>query len=90
MNNSVPNQPTSAWRFQVWISFIIAMALTIGGVIYLPVDFWIKGYLLMGMLFLIGSCFSLAKTIRDDHEASSLINRINKAKTEKILTEYEK
>lgn len=89
MNSQIPNQPTSAWRFQVWISFITSLVLTIGGVAYLPVDFWMKGYLLMGMLFLIGSCFSLAKTIRDDHEATSLINRITKAKTEKILTEYE-
>jgi len=25
----------------------------------------------MGLLFTIGSCFSLAKTIRDDHEVSA-------------------
>ncbi|MCB0850637.1 MAG: hypothetical protein KDD63_00220 [Bacteroidetes bacterium] len=90
MNVSEQKQNTSAWRFQVWASFIISLGLTMGGVFYLPVDFWIKGYLAMGLMFLIGSCFSLAKTIRDDHEASSLINRVKQAKTEKMLSEFEK
>ena len=89
MNSTVKNQHTSAWRFQVWASFLVSAGLTLGGIFYLPVDFWIKGYLAMGILFLIGSCFSLAKTIRDDHEAIDFVNRVQKAKTEKILTEFE-
>jgi hypothetical protein len=89
MNISDQKQHTPAWRFQVWVSFLVSFALTLGGIFYLPVDFWIKGYLIMGLLFLIGSCFSLAKTIRDDHEATALINRIKQAKTEKMLSEYE-
>ena len=43
--------------------------LTSLGIAYLPVDVWTKGFLGMGLLFTIGSCFSLAKTVRDDHEA---------------------
>ena len=90
MDLSEQKQHTAAWRFQVWASFLISFALTLGGILYLPVDLWIKGYLGMGLLFLIGSCFSLAKTIRDDHESSTFVNRVRKAKTEKILTEFEK
>jgi hypothetical protein len=30
----------------------------------------------------------LSKTLRDDHEAQRLMNRINEAKTNKILKEY--
>jgi hypothetical protein len=30
----------------------------------------------------------LSKTLRDDHEAQRLLNRINEAKTNKILKEY--
>ena len=90
MDSTSKNQNTAAWRFQVWASFLISFTLTIGGIIYLPVDFWIKGYLAMGILFLIGSCFSLSKTIRDDHESNRFVNRVQQAKTEKILSEYER
>ncbi|MBX3270446.1 MAG: hypothetical protein KF729_09310 [Sandaracinaceae bacterium] len=60
---------TAAWKFQVWASFVIATAFTGAGILYLPVDVWTKGFLAMGLLFTIGSCFGLAKTVRDDHEA---------------------
>ena len=59
---------TAAWRFQVWVSFVLSGGLTALGIAYLPVDLWTKGFLAMGLLFTVGSCFSLAKTIRDDAE----------------------
>jgi hypothetical protein len=76
---------TAAWRFQVMAAFAIALALTTGGVLYLPVSTWIKGYLLMGLYFTVSSAFSLAKTLRDAHESSKLISKISEAKTEKML-----
>ena len=60
---------TAAWRFQVWASFVLSTTVTGLGVAYLPVDIWTKGFLAMGLLFTVGSCFSLAKTIRDEHES---------------------
>jgi hypothetical protein len=63
------NRNTAAWRFQVWASFVIATLLMALGIAYLPVDLWTKGFMGMGLLFTIGSCFSLAKTIRDEHDA---------------------
>lgn len=60
---------TVAWQIQVWASFLLATATTTIGILYLPVDAWIKGFLGMGLLFTIGSCFTLAKTVRDEHEA---------------------
>ena len=35
----------------------------------MPVELWIKGYLIMGLFFTIGSSFTLSKMIRDRHEA---------------------
>lgn len=61
---------TAAWRFQVWASFVLASTITSLGILYLPVDLWTKGFLGMGLLFTVGSCFSLAKTLRDEHEAN--------------------
>lgn len=89
MENPVINQNTAAFRFQVWASFALSFGLMLVGICYLPVGLWIKGYLMMGIVFTVASCFTLAKTLRDDHEAGKLINRITGAKTEKILKEYE-
>ena len=80
---------STAWTIQVWISFLVAMAMTVGGTVFLPVDLWARGYLLMGELFLVGSTFTLAKTTRDDFEAKKLRNRIAQAKSEKLLKEFE-
>ncbi len=43
----------------------------------------------MGTIFTVGSCFSLAKTLRDDHEYEKLVNRVSAAKTEQILSDFE-
>ena len=59
------------------------------GVIYLPVDPWIKGYLGMGLLFTVGSTINLSKTVRDVEESKRLINRIDEVKLERILTQYD-
>jgi hypothetical protein len=40
----------------------------------------------MGMGMVVQSCFTLAKTLRDLHEASRMINRIEEARTEKLLS----
>ncbi|MEM9188953.1 MAG: YiaA/YiaB family inner membrane protein [Myxococcota bacterium] len=63
------NSNTAAWKFQVWASFVISCGTTAIGIAYLPVDLWTKGFIGMGLLFTVGSCFSLAKTIRDDFES---------------------
>jgi hypothetical protein len=57
---------TSAWIFQVWLSFFLAASVTFFGLYHLPVMLWIKGYAVMGLFFMIGSTFTLAKTIRDN------------------------
>jgi hypothetical protein len=54
----------------------------------LPLDIWAKGYLGMGLFFLVSSTISVSKTLRDKHEFDRIINRVEEAKTEKILQEY--
>lgn len=79
---------TTAWIFQVWASFIIAVSATTVGILYLPVSPWIKGYMGMGLLFSVGSTFTLAKTTRDNYEATKITARIDEARVEKILSEH--
>lgn len=83
-------QDSPAWIAFVQICFAISLGGTALGVIFLPVNLWVKGYLGMGLLFTVGSTIILSKTLRDQHEARKLIKRIRDAKTEKILTEFEK
>jgi hypothetical protein len=80
---------TNAWILQVWISFALAMGSTVLGVYYLPVDGWIRGFMGMSVLFTVASTFTLAKTIRDNHESQRLRNRLTEAKAEKIIREFE-
>jgi hypothetical protein len=58
-------------------------------VLFLPVEIWVKGYMLMGMMFTVGSTFTLAKTVRDNHEAEKLRNRVSQAKAEQLLSRFE-
>ena len=89
MEHPTLQKDTPAWIFQVWASFLLSTLSTSIGILYLPVDGWMKGFLGMGLLFSVGSCFSLAKTLRDNHESSKILNRLTDAKTEKMLREYE-
>lgn len=63
---------TQAWIFQVWAAFIVANALTAWGLARTSVDGWKKGYLVASWLFMLSAAFTLAKTIRDNHEAELL------------------
>jgi len=89
MEQPPPHTDTNAWVFQAWASFLIALGTTAVGIIFLPVDRWVRGFLAMGLLFTINACFSLAKTVRDNHEAGKFINRLTGAKAEKLLQEFE-
>jgi hypothetical protein len=61
-----------------------------GGILYLPVDIWMKGYLAMGVVMLVQTYVTLTKTQRDIHEAARLVNRIEDARTERLQMEVGK
>jgi len=59
MLQPITNQKdTPAWIIQVWLSFVLSVSATAIGIIYLPVDGWVKGYMGMGLLFSVGSTFT--------------------------------
>ena len=70
------------------LSFLVSLGALVFGVVMLPLDIWAKGYLGMGLFFLVSSTISVSKTLRDKHEFDRIINRVEEAKTEKILQEY--
>ena len=76
---------SGAWISFTYINMIASLALTLGGLFFLPVDLWIKGYMLMGVTMLTTSTVILTKTLRDRQESSRLVNKIEEAKTERLL-----
>ena len=90
MTRKVVNQDhSSAWIAQTWLSFIISISATTIGILSLPTDIWIKGFMGMGLMFTVGSTVSLTKTQRDLHEANKLTIKIEEARVERILTEHD-
>lgn len=73
-----------------YVSFGIAALMVGGGVFVMPIDRWMKGFLIMGVVMLVQSCIILIKTIRDNVEAEKLLNRIEDAKTERLLMDVSK
>ena len=76
---------SGAWIAFNYANVAIALAMTVGGVFFLPLDIWIKGYMLMGIAMLVSSSISVTKTIRDVQESSRLLTKIEDAKTEQLL-----
>ncbi len=60
------------WGAVVCGGFAVAMALTGWGLLRMEITPTWKAYLLVSWLFLISSAFTLAKTLRDAHEADRL------------------
>jgi len=83
------HQDTASWIFYVYVSFVLSVTLMCIGIWMLPVTLWIKGYLAMGLFFVISASLSLAKTTRDQHESRKLVNRLSTAKAEKMLKDYD-
>jgi hypothetical protein len=78
---------TAAWIIQVWISFMIASISTGIGIMNLRTDLWQKAFVGLGFLYSVTTSFTLAKTVRDQHEARNLIARVDEARVEKLLSE---
>lgn len=84
-----PAKPTSAYIMQAMIAFGASLSGLLVGVFYLPLDIWQRGFLFMTALFLVTSAFTLAKVIRDQHEASTVRFRIDEARMEKLIADHD-
>lgn len=81
-----PSQPhTGAWVSFSYASFLAAALMVAAGLLFLPLDWWVKGYLAMGIVMLVQSTVTLTKTLRDNHEAARMVNRLEDAKAEQLL-----
>jgi hypothetical protein len=60
---------TPMFKYVVWLGFFLAMALTAWGLLRMQVNETYKAFLGVCWLYLVSSAFTLAKTLRDKHEA---------------------
>lgn len=79
---------SNAWVLQTWAAFALSISMTTVGILNLPVDNWVKGFMGMGLAFSVGSTFTLAKTTRDLNEARKVAARIDEAQVEKLLSQH--
>ncbi|MEV6635388.1 YiaA/YiaB family inner membrane protein [Actinoplanes sp. NPDC051470] len=84
-----PAKPTAAFMGQAVASFGIALTAVSVGIAYLPVNAWIRGFLAIGLLYVVTSSFTLAKVVRDQQESSSVVNRVDQARIDKLLTDHD-
>ena len=84
------NIHSAAWITFTYASFFASVGMVGIGILFAPVDIWIKAYFAMGGALLVQSCITMTKTLRDVHESSKLVNRIEDARAERLLMSMEK
>jgi hypothetical protein len=62
----IVRRDTSAWVFQVWASFGLAVFLCGFGIINMPSEKLDRAFLALGFFFCLSSAFVLSKTVRDN------------------------
>jgi hypothetical protein len=75
-DNQVRRADTPMWKLVVWGGFFLAMGLTGWGLWRMGIQPVWKAYLMVAWLFLISTVFTLAKTLRDAHDADLLEARL--------------
>ena len=81
---------SAAWITFTYASFFASVAMVGGGILFAPIDIWIKAYFAMGAALLVQSCITMTKTLRDVHESGKLVNRIEDARAERLLMGIER
>jgi hypothetical protein len=78
---------------KIWIAFnygcvLAAYALLSLSLLLMPIDLSTKGYLGMGIIFLTGSLVTLVKTLQEIRINEQFSSKVERAKQEKILSDY--
>lgn len=80
---------TAAFYAQAAVSFAVALVSVAIGIARLPMDAWQRGFLAIGLVFLVSSTFTLAKCVRDRQETQEVTHRVDQARIDKILSEHD-
>jgi hypothetical protein len=89
MTTPLRPRTTTAFYMQAAVSFGVSLAATIVGISYLRESAWVRGFLALGMLYVVTSAFTLAKCIRDRQEEEAIVSRVDQARLDKLLAEQD-
>lgn len=89
MTATAQPKPSAAFFLQAALSFGVALVAVGVGIAYLPVNGWVRGFLAIGLLYVVTSAFTLAKCVRDQQEAEAVTSRVDQARLDKILSEHD-
>ena len=90
MTNPAPRKTTTAFFVQAGLSFAVSVIAVGRGIVYLPVQPWVRAFLAIAVLYVVTSSFTLAKCVRDYQEDTSVVNRVDQARLDKLLTEHDR
>lgn len=85
MNNANIIKDSPAWKLFTVASFVLAAGMMAGGIYNLEASFAAKGFYAMAAIMLVHTSITLTKTIRDAEEAERFFNKLEDAKTERLL-----
>lgn len=89
MTNSPSPRTTTAFAVQAAVAFAVSLIVVIIGEINLQVNPWTRAFLALGTVFLVSSTFTLSKVVRDQQDSESVVSRIDQARIERMLAEYD-
>jgi hypothetical protein len=84
-NTSYTPKDSEAWKLFTIIAFAVAACMQAGGIWFLEASFAAKGFYAMSAIMLVHTSITITKTLRDHEEANRMINKLEDAKTEKLL-----
>jgi hypothetical protein len=79
---------TSAFYAQAVASFAVSLVAVAIGIYYLPVGGWVRAFLGLGLLYVVTSAFTLAKTVRDAQDSGTVVRRVDQARIDKLISEH--
>ena len=83
----LPIRPSHAWNLFSYVNFAVAAVMMAGGIYFLEASFAAKGFYAMAALMLVSSTVAITKALRDTEESQRLHNKIDEARTERLLME---
>jgi hypothetical protein len=89
MTTPTASRNTPAFFAQAALSFGLALTGMIIAELNVTAGGWTRAFLALGTVFLVTSTFTLAKCIRDAQESGSVISRLDQARLERLLAEFD-
>ena len=84
---SLTIRTSPAWTMFTYFNFAVAAVMMAGGIYFMDATFAGKGFYAMAALMLVSSTVAITKSLRDNEESQRLHNKLDEARTERLLME---